>query len=310
ENYQGYNVPAAEFEQHLAYLDRRCNVVSFQDAVTGRGLSEHKTNVVLTFDDGYENNYTNAYRLLKHYNYPAIFALPTAFACDGEPLFNDILEYAVNHSPKNEVSIAWEGEDHEFQIDDISGRLAILNWLMVQCTSVDQTRRNALITAAVDELGGSLTRDNLSLHEDYQPLTAESILEMAKSGLVEFASHSIHHSALPSLDTADKQAELIESKSQIEGLTGTSCNLFCVPSGLFDDESLDVAFEAGYEYVFTSEHGIANLGNRTLNRNAISHSPNNHEFVDFAHGPVVEFIGAARLARSVMGKLVRPVSTI
>ena len=162
----------------------------------------------------------------------------------------------------------------------------------------------------MDALGVSLTRENLSLQEDYRPLTAKQIKKMATSGLAVFASHSIHHCALSTLDAAGQRAELIGSKSQIEQLTATSCNLFCVPSNLYDDESLDAAFAAGYEYVFTSDRGVVDFSKSILNRNSVFHAANNHEFVDRAHGPVFEAIGTARqVRRRVGGTFVRPAGT-
>lgn len=55
----GYNIPVQQLEQHLIYLKRRCNVISLSDAINGNRLSKSRTNVVITFDDGYENNYYN-----------------------------------------------------------------------------------------------------------------------------------------------------------------------------------------------------------------------------------------------------------
>ena len=305
ENYHGYNVSTREFEQHLEYLKRRCNVVSLADAVAGRGLSKSRTNVVLSFDDGYENNYSNAFRLLQHYEFPAIFAIPTGFVCDQEPLFNDVFEYAVNRSPKKQIRISWEGKDHDFSISGIPGRLTLFDWLMVQSTSVAQTERKALTTAALDDLGVSVTQDDLYLHEDYRPLTTRQVSQMATSGLATFASHSVHHYALSKLDAAGKRAELIDSKRQIEGLTGSSCDVLCVPGGQYDDECLDEASAAGYEYVLTSDRGVLDLTDRTLNRNSISHSHNIHEFADLVHGPVFESMAAARRARAAATTLSR-----
>ncbi|MCZ6820172.1 MAG: polysaccharide biosynthesis C-terminal domain-containing protein [Calditrichaeota bacterium] len=73
-NYYGYNVPLNEFEQHIRYLSNRCNVISLRDLLDGENLSNSKMNIVLTFDDGYENNFSNAFKLLQKYNFSALFA--------------------------------------------------------------------------------------------------------------------------------------------------------------------------------------------------------------------------------------------
>jgi peptidoglycan/xylan/chitin deacetylase (PgdA/CDA1 family) len=65
---------ASSFEKQMAYLHRyHYNVIPLLDCV--RSLKEGKKlppkTVVLTFDDGYENNYTVAYPILKKYGFPA-----------------------------------------------------------------------------------------------------------------------------------------------------------------------------------------------------------------------------------------------
>jgi len=57
ENYYGYSIPMQEFERHLIYLKRHCNVISVGDLLAGNNLSRIKTNIVLSFDDGYESHY-------------------------------------------------------------------------------------------------------------------------------------------------------------------------------------------------------------------------------------------------------------
>ena len=104
--------------------------------LAGQNWSEDRINVVLTFDDGYENHYSNVYQLLLDYEVPATFALPTGFVCGREPLWNDIIEYAVTESPESNVRIRWGGDDLEWQISDLSGRVYLYNWLIHQCINM------------------------------------------------------------------------------------------------------------------------------------------------------------------------------
>lgn len=299
-NYYGYSIPMQEFERHLVYLKRHCNVVDMSDLLTGNALSRTKTNVVLTFDDGYENHYANAYTLLAHYDLPATFALPTAFVCNREPLWDDIIEYAVNSCTSPRVSIRWDGEDREFAITDFSGRLTLYNWLMRQCVNVDQVRRDTLIEQALKALGVSAMPDDLFQNEDYCPLTKEQIHNMMASKLVEFASHSVHHFLLAKCDKETRQSELRESKRQIEALTELPCTVLSLPGGSYDSEVLYEAFQAGYEYVLTSDLGAVAHGKRVLNRNGVFREHSLHRFADMVHGPVLEMIAATRRARSTV----------
>lgn len=296
-NHYGYNVPRAEFGRHLDYLQRRCNVISLRDLLAERGLSRRKTNVVITFDDGYENNCTNAFEELSRRGLPAVFALPTAFAPGREPLYNDVVEYGIHASRRDAVSFQWEGQSLDFSLADFSGRLSLYNWLMHHCVQIDQARRQTLIETAMQALETTITAEDLFKNEDYRPMTAEQISRMAESELVEFASHSVNHYLLAKASSEQKRLELEQSKREIEELTGAPCNAFCVPGGSYDDEMIELAFAAGYDCVLTSDQGAARRGDRVINRNGIFHK-DVYWFADIVHGPVYQLLGVGRRLRN------------
>jgi peptidoglycan/xylan/chitin deacetylase (PgdA/CDA1 family) len=296
-NYYGFNLPVSDFELQLAYLKRHCNVISLADIRAGR-LSKRKTNVVLTFDDGYENNYSIAFPLLKRYGMPAVYAVATAFVCDREPLWNDVIEYSVNHSTKEHLHLNWQGVDREFHIDDLKGRVALYNWLLRECVTGEQHQRAGLTGAAAKALGIAENPQDCFQNPDYRPLKAEQIAEMTKSGLIEFASHSVHHYALSKLDPEACRLELRKSKNQIEELTGVPCTTLCVPGGAYNSEVLQEAFAAGYELVLTSDIGKAVPGRKVLNRNVVLHKDSIQKFADMVHGPVLKILGVTRRVRA------------
>ena len=66
------------FEANLRFLKRRTNVVSLDDFFCGR-LSSAKTNVVITFDDGYKSWTAHAVPILKELGLPATFFVSSGF---------------------------------------------------------------------------------------------------------------------------------------------------------------------------------------------------------------------------------------
>ncbi len=73
-------VSPENFEWQMAYLkDRGYHVIRLHELVetveAGRPLPRKAA--VITFDDGYENNYTHAFKILKKYNFPAIIFMPS-----------------------------------------------------------------------------------------------------------------------------------------------------------------------------------------------------------------------------------------
>lgn len=67
-------VSPVEFEKQMQYLkDNDYTTISFSELDTAY---KYKKPVIITFDDGYEDNYTNAYPILKRYNFKATIFIP------------------------------------------------------------------------------------------------------------------------------------------------------------------------------------------------------------------------------------------
>lgn len=76
-------VSPVEFEKQMSYLkDNNYTVITFNQLSNVKNI---KKPVMITFDDGYEDNYTNAYPILKKFNFNAtIFLISKAV---GSPYF-------------------------------------------------------------------------------------------------------------------------------------------------------------------------------------------------------------------------------
>ena len=91
-NYEADSLPPSYFEQHLQYLNKNFTPISLKkalDYIDGR-CPEINDPVVVTFDDGYKDNYDIAFPLLKKYSIPATFFIVTGFINGNLKLINDI----------------------------------------------------------------------------------------------------------------------------------------------------------------------------------------------------------------------------
>jgi hypothetical protein len=75
----GFSVTPNSFEKQVEYLTRNYDVISLSQLleILQRGDIPPAKSVCFTFDDGYEDNYTYAYPILKRYGVPATFFLIT-----------------------------------------------------------------------------------------------------------------------------------------------------------------------------------------------------------------------------------------
>jgi len=98
------NVKINRFRQQMGFLAKNFNPISLKESVAdlrnNKQLPENA--VVVTFDDGYKDNYTNAYPMLKEFSIPAIIFLSAGFIGT-----NKILPFDKGDNPAYNNLLAW-----------------------------------------------------------------------------------------------------------------------------------------------------------------------------------------------------------
>ncbi|MEM2153204.1 MAG: polysaccharide deacetylase family protein [Candidatus Bathyarchaeia archaeon] len=90
ENKSIHTVHPKEFEKQMRYLKKNYEVKSLSeilDFVEGKD-NPPKNVVAITFDDGYQDIYTNAYPILKKHDFPATVFITTGYCGREMPLTN------------------------------------------------------------------------------------------------------------------------------------------------------------------------------------------------------------------------------
>ncbi len=79
-------VTPVEFEKQIQYIKENYKVIPLEEAVKYIQTDTEKVagSIVITFDDGYSDNYHNAYPLLKKHRFPATIFLVSNFINDKE----------------------------------------------------------------------------------------------------------------------------------------------------------------------------------------------------------------------------------
>lgn len=86
-----YSLPVKEFECQMRYLADNYKTVSLKKINNFEELNG--LSVVITFDDGYEDNFLNAYPILKKYNLPATIFLTSDFILNGVDIAKNWPDY-------------------------------------------------------------------------------------------------------------------------------------------------------------------------------------------------------------------------
>ena len=87
-------------------------------------------------------------------------------------------------------------------------------------------------------------------------LSDEELQRLVASGRIEIGSHTLTHINLRTTATDDKRRELAESRQLLQAQTGQAVAGFAYPFGIYGDEDVALAREAGYTTAVTTIDGI------------------------------------------------------
>ncbi len=248
-----FNITQSAFANQIRYLGNHCNVISTDDLLCGRNLSRRRRNVVITFDDGYRNNFLNAYPLLRQAGLPALVSITTGFVQDQKPLWNDILEWAIRKSRLDHCEVTFNNIHTHASLATPAARTDFYNWAMHTTVGIDQSQRTLFIDAIVAALKVAIDTEKIMADPDFAPLVVADIKQLGADDRIEIASHSVSHFNLTKLNTPQLSREIAGSREIIENMTGRPCRVFCFPGGNYNQTCLQMLAASGYRIGMTSE---------------------------------------------------------
>jgi len=234
-----FGPPPDIFEEQIAWLKRSLRLLSETELleIIDSGKSPSDPCALITFDDGYVDNYTHAYPILKRHGAPAIFFIPTNLIADRKVGWWDSIAYLVKNSSRYSP-----GE---------RGR--------VIHTLNEKMKRDPAVETAnlLERLAGScgVPQPDPRLQAS-QLMTWDQIREMSRE--MGIGAHGHTHTVLATLDAAAQRAELGTSKAILEREIGKPVRSVAYPVGgheHFTSETRKAAEACGYRAAFSFATG-------------------------------------------------------
>lgn len=244
-------VSPANFADQLAVLASEHHVLSLSALVAAQQARQlPRRSVVITFDDGYADNFLEARPLLQQYGYPATIFVTSGLIDGAEEFWWDELERLTllpNCLPPT-VRLTITQQTHSWDIGDCadystSAAAAHRAWhVLAADTPTPRHRLYRELYALLHPLTWQERRDALAalrLQSDSPPngrathriLSSSEIQTLAAENLIEIGAHSAHHPRLSTLSDEDQQAEISASKQQLEAASGQPVTSFGYPYG-------------------------------------------------------------------------------
>lgn len=234
------------FTENLLFLKKNFEIISLSEWLDLRGAKRRYC--VVTFDDGWLDNYVIAFPILRALGIPATIFVNTALVGTMQvPWFDrlqSILQMATIDDKYLLVKLLFEKYRFEYLPTFITN-LVYLYWVIRErLLKVSPL----LVESFLDDLEDSF---NISRPNRRSLLNWDEIMEMSQEG-ISFGSHGHNHWAHASLTSAQKQGEIILSQSILQSANINYVPVFSFPSGLVDHESLAVLKHAGYKFALSA----------------------------------------------------------
>ncbi len=244
------HVSFREFQRQLRWLKRHYHVVSLAEVESALRTGETRRRLAaITIDDGYENNFTVAWPILKELGLPATVFVTVNVIENQQPYDHDRVELALRCTDRSAVELTSNGETRAFELNSSSTRSNAVYAIKAWLSKLPGDRAVALR----DQLMARCWDDNfLRQHRvAYQPMSWQQVRQLADEGM-EIASHTLSHPHLARIGDGDVLRELRDSRRILEGRIARPVTRISYPHGSFDQRTERIAAEIGYTSAFTS----------------------------------------------------------
>lgn len=254
------NVSPKTFEKHIKYISENYKVLRLEEEWSDIVVSDEKY-VVITFDDGYVDNYRFALPILEKYQVPATIFVSTDLIDTDDMYWWDELE-------KIFIVDKYAGE---FVFAGIQYKIADLNDRRKVCLTIrnrikdmsSAERRNSM-----SELR-SVMKVEQSFTSELRCVNTSELIRMAESPYVTIGGHTKSHLSMGKVHSAELlHSEMEESLEILEKKIGKKIEVFAYPFGGAEDwcdASDQIMVECGIKKSVLVKNGNVSIDDKMYN---------------------------------------------
>lgn len=241
------------FFEHVEFFKQNFRIISVDQliGIIDKGSIIEEPTGIITFDDGYIDNYTNAFPILDAAKISAAFYVPTDYIDKPQIPWWDEISWHVRHTELKEIKLF-----HWKQAVDIkTGNIRDRTRRILRAFKSDKNPMAEKL-AMLREITGFSEMDCRS--DDSLFMNWSQLSEMQNSGM-HIGSHTCSHSILSHLSQKQQAQELKGSKKRLDEMLEVPATTLAYPVGgadAFTVKSQDIARQCDYKMAFSFIPGI------------------------------------------------------
>jgi peptidoglycan/xylan/chitin deacetylase (PgdA/CDA1 family) len=246
----------ATFRQQMDFVRRNFNVISFEQ------LAEYEREnrqwperaLIITFDDGYRDNYTNAFPILHEMGFSATIFLAVSHISQAKLFWWDFIAYCFKQTRVPFVTLpAFDSEP--LSLANARERRQTIDRVLDWIKEVPEEVKSKFVETLADALELNVP-ENLA---EGMHLTWDEVREMMAGG-IEFGSHTMTHPILSNVSAAQLAREVSESKKMLEEELESESIAFSYPVGgrtSFNEAVKEAVKQCGFRFAVSYREGVA-----------------------------------------------------
>jgi len=146
------------FEKQMKYFSEKYELLSLNELVNYIKLKKSypKKAIVITFDDGYKDNYLFAYPILQKYSIPATIFLATGYIGSGRLFWTDKVRYLIHHTSIKKINLEGLGS---YSIQSTIDKTFFISIILQKLKKMPENTKNSLIMKLNDICQVKIPRD-------------------------------------------------------------------------------------------------------------------------------------------------------
>jgi peptidoglycan/xylan/chitin deacetylase (PgdA/CDA1 family) len=241
------------FRGQMEVIGRHFHAVSLDDVLQflkGKKALPPRA-VVVTFDDGYADNYRAANEILSPMGIPAVFYVTVDCIDKQHPPWPSLLRYAFLTSKKQ----SWtEPDGCSWPLSTTEKRLQAFERASEHCSKLSGSQQDQFVETQVQQLETDAPRSAERLM-----MTWDEARGLARKGHA-VGSHTMTHPNLAHIPKPEARSEMQEAKRRLEQELAVPVTHFSYPCPAlqphWDDGTVSVSREIGYQTAVTTNGGL------------------------------------------------------
>jgi peptidoglycan/xylan/chitin deacetylase (PgdA/CDA1 family) len=261
------------FERQLQYIEERFEIIPLGELAQLLKIgAQGKNYAVITFDDGYKDNYIQALPILRRYGIKATFLLITDVLDRESMLWVDEVRHMIHYSDEGEI---WWNEE-QFSLASPVEKEKAVNHIVSSLKSSDTGNgMNELRESCGCEAPQDLIESLYMSWDDVEELSEEGHL---------IGSHTLSHPDLTQLSWKEARREVIESKKRLEKELEVEVDVFAYPFGASNEETERLIESSGYLCGLGTEPGLVRKNPEIFNLRRVPARKNFQVFKAYING--------------------------